>query len=135
VSKVKSDKGDAVGEAQVIHALLSARDWKFAKSMPTMPHWYTLRWQWPADVDFLRVVRFIKTHGFDETFQGRKYRVLVLGGFKYWAMCGLHVPPKPFKREDLVIINRKPATAEDYAAARAARTMFDQEQGTDGRSK
>jgi len=120
MSRVKA--GD---DGAAIAAALEAREWTVAKSMPDEPHEYTLRWQWPTDRLWQRVVRFIQTRGHVETYRGYRYRVLVLGGFKYWAMRGRHKPPEPFTSRDLVIINRKSATAEDQAAAEAARGLFE----------
>ena len=40
--------------------ILFAQTWTFAKSMPTIPHEYTLRRKWKSDEEFATVVEFIR---------------------------------------------------------------------------
>ena len=54
--------------------LLERQIWKFAKTMPQHPHWYTLRATWLSDEAFMQAVEFIREHGKDERWGSRKYR-------------------------------------------------------------
>lgn len=68
-----------------VEKLLADHSFKFAKSMPTSPHWYTLRKDWD-DETFVEVVKFIREHGTPEKFYKATYIYLHLNGFKYWTM-------------------------------------------------
>jgi hypothetical protein len=59
--------------------------WRFAKTMPHMPHEYTVRGE-TADEEFEWFVRFIRGHGYRAEFGGRCYTYLELDGWKYWTM-------------------------------------------------
>ncbi len=89
-----------------IRAVLERAEWRFAKTMPENPHWYTLRKAWTDDGAFVEAVEFIRRHGVVERYpdpeKGRKYIVLILGEHKYWTM-GWPV-------EKTILINRKPVT-------------------------
>jgi len=66
--------------------LLLAAEWKFARTMPDNPHWYTLRETWSDDASFISLVALIRKHGTVEVFKKRKYTVLRINEFKYWTM-------------------------------------------------
>jgi hypothetical protein len=91
-------------ERQAVTALLEAQEWRFARTMPDNPHWYTLRKTWKKDEDFVRVVLYIRTQGHLEWWpsveDGYPYVYLDLGGYHYWSMPG--------RLAGQVLINRKP---------------------------
>jgi hypothetical protein len=61
--------------------------WQFAKTMPTSPHWYTLRAKAPHLNDkFIELVLYIREHGYNKSFGKTKYRYLDIGEFSYWTM-------------------------------------------------
>lgn len=66
--------------------LITRENFRFAKTMPENPHWYTLRKNWINDIDFIKCVMFIRENGYIEYFKGRKYIVYGMNGFKYWTM-------------------------------------------------
>ena len=60
-------------------------EFTFAKTMPEIPHeWLARRqvrshvWNWLVDA--------IYTHGVEESFYGKKFKYLYVGGYKYWCM-------------------------------------------------
>jgi hypothetical protein len=53
---------------EMAQRLLESQTWTFAKTMPTNPHWYTLRRNWASQQDFVDVVLFIREHGVVEKF-------------------------------------------------------------------
>lgn len=62
-------------------------EWRIAKTMPQWPHWYTVRDWAPGSADeFTRLARKIFSDGADELWNGKAYRYLYLGQFKYWSM-------------------------------------------------
>lgn len=63
-----------------------ANEFIFAKSMPETPHWYMLKYKCTNKQMFERVVMYIREHGVEEEFFGRKYIYLVIGHWKYWTM-------------------------------------------------
>ena len=85
---------DEIGE------ILERQRWTFAKSMPRMPHSWTMWKDWTdEDQGLFRVVaRGIREHGREELFHGRVYRYFIYNGWKYWHMDR--------SSEDTVLINR-----------------------------
>ena len=65
--------------------------WRFAGSMPSMPHHYTLRARWGEDAAFAWAVECIRRHGYQRKFRGRAYTYLDANGHSYWTM-GSPVP-------------------------------------------
>lgn len=65
--------------------LIEFHPFRFAKTMPAHPHFYTLRREW-QDVEFDYAVAFIRANGYAETWGGRTYRYLNLNGWRYWTM-------------------------------------------------
>ena len=76
---------------------LQSHPYQFAKSMPFIPHWYTLREKW-QDPQFEEAVQEIREHGYDENFGKRVFRYFNANGYKYWSM-GAPV-------EETILINR-----------------------------
>lgn len=85
--------------------VLETKSYRFAKTMPKWPHWYTLRKTWEVDEDFVFAVETIREHGFTEKWGGRTFRAFALNGLKYWTMGA------PIERT--ILINRKPITEEE----------------------
>ncbi len=67
-------------------AHMDRNNFRFAKTMPDAPHWYTLRKTWENDEEFVACVQFIRDHGNVEYFWGKPYTKLEHGGYKYWSM-------------------------------------------------
>lgn len=58
-----------------------------AKTMPHIPHEYTVRDQAADEADYVALFEAIQEHGIVERWKRRKQRVLYPGdGFRYWAM-------------------------------------------------
>lgn len=72
-------------EFDIKRALLNA-EYRFAKTMPENPHWYTLRKTWKDDAAFCSTVQFIRDNSYIEIYKGRPYQMFNLNGFKYWTM-------------------------------------------------
>lgn len=72
-------------EAQFLVDFIEARPWQFAKTMPKIPHEYTVK-RGRDDVAFARFVELIKTHGERRFFAGRPYHYLTVGDREYWAI-------------------------------------------------
>jgi hypothetical protein len=105
-----------------LQAALEARSWRFAKTMPQWPHWYTVRKDWQNDALFDEVVTAMRAGGYTEYWHGRKSRAFNLNGYKYWTM-GAPV-------HETIIINRKPIdfAAQYDAIADAYVELFQDEQ-------
>lgn len=69
-----------------VRDLLLAAEYKYAKTMPRFPHWYTLKSTWEDPEDFVRVVEFIRMHGYNEPFFRRPLIRLNIDDMKYWTM-------------------------------------------------
>jgi hypothetical protein len=75
-------------------AFIAAHEWRFAKTMPYCPHYYVVRNKVRDDAEFLKVIQFIRTHGYDESYRpgAQVQRYLDVDGWKYWTMgCSLDV--------------------------------------------
>ena len=66
--------------------------WHFAKTMPTIPHWYTRRREWQRPDLFVDAVELIDKQGEIKEFMGKYYKYLHHDGFKYWTMERDDVP-------------------------------------------
>ena len=84
------DKGPiAPWELQRIGQLLEGHPYRFAKTMPKTPHWYTLRYEW-MDVGQRGLQRrWCERSGSTATPSGLGRSpggMLDVGGFKYWSV-------------------------------------------------
>lgn len=80
--------------------LLEAHNWIFAKTMPKIPHHYTLRRKWETDDDFMFCVRVLEANSYERPFYKKMYRYCDLGEHTYW-----HCDESA---EKCTLINRKP---------------------------
>jgi hypothetical protein len=73
--------------------------WIFAKTMPHVPHWYTLRKKAPAmEGEFVWFVEAIRRAGYKERWGKYMNTYYDLDGWKYWTM-GAPIP-------STILINR-----------------------------
>lgn len=78
--------------------LFRAHPFRFATSMPTIPHEYTLRKTWANQDDFDWAVETIRQYGYRRRWGTRTFTYLDLDGWKYWTM-GSPIP-------QTILINR-----------------------------
>lgn len=83
---------------------ITDRYWRFAKTMPESPHWYTVKKD-SDDTSFVNMVKYIRSNGEKKEYGGSTYTYFHLNGFKYWTMFA--------SDEATTIINR--AYVEDQA--------------------
>ena len=74
---------DAIARAQV---MLEAAPWTFAKSMPKIPHHYTLLSACIDASEFLFTVRVLEANSYERPFWKKMYRYTDIGAFTYWHM-------------------------------------------------
>lgn len=63
--------------------------WRFASSMPSVPHYYSMKIEWGEPPAFKKAARLIADHGTPEklwNFRVRRY--LYVGDWRYWTMTG-----------------------------------------------
>jgi hypothetical protein len=92
-----------------VEAFIDAAPWRFAKSMPHIPHEYIVRGQVP-DEDFEAFIKLIADTGYQARWGRYLHTYLNIGEHKYWAMRGRGAR----KGAPLLIINR--ALLEDQPA-------------------
>ena len=65
---------------------IEKHEWRFAKSMPFIPHWYIVRKNCD-DQEFVDFVKYIEKYGIDKPF-GKKmvFRYLDIDKYSYWSM-------------------------------------------------
>lgn len=73
---------------------------KFAKTMPHNPHYYTVGNTWKDRDHFDFCSAFINKYGYKELFGRTYYTMFNLNGYKYWAMG--------YEGQKPILINRKP---------------------------
>jgi hypothetical protein len=66
--------------------LLHKASFKFASTMPKIPHEYSKRSEWINDKDFCDVVQFIRENGKKEMFWKKEFIYYYCNGYKYWTM-------------------------------------------------
>jgi hypothetical protein len=71
---------------ETVDELLNKTKYRFAKSMPTIPHEYSHRANWENDIDFCDVVQWIRDNGVEERFYSKTYTYYYCNGYKYWTM-------------------------------------------------
>lgn len=69
-----------------LRAFVDSSAWRFASTMPQVPHWYTLRKYAHDEERFLWFVQFIRTHGYSKKWNGTPRRYIDLDGWMYWTM-------------------------------------------------
>src|SRR5262245_52995992 len=69
-----------------VAAVLLSKEWRFAKTMPQHPHWYTLRKDWQDEAEFEAVVQFIRDRGYKRRWGRATYTYLDIDGMQYWTM-------------------------------------------------
>ena len=82
----------------------SAR-WRFARTMPKHPHFYSLR-TWNDEELFGRVVRTIWDRGYDRIYLRRPWRSLDVGEHYVWIALAPPKPGDPAPVEETALINR-----------------------------
>jgi hypothetical protein len=75
-----------VEQEDKILEFIDKHDWRFAKSMPFMPHWYVVR-ENCDEKEFLDFVIYIRQYGEERAFgKKRKFVYLDIGQYTYWTM-------------------------------------------------
>ena len=70
-----------------ITQILESKSYRFAKTMPEIPHFYTLKREWDNLKEFEKAVSYIRENGQKELWQdGQHYTYLYVNGWKYWTM-------------------------------------------------
>ena len=70
-----------------ITQILESKSYRFAKTMPESPHFYTLKREWDNLKEFEKAVLYIRENGQKEFWQdGQYYTYLYVNGWKYWTM-------------------------------------------------
>ena len=69
-----------------ISTFIANHEWTFAKTMPEIPHWYTLRRKATSSEDFSAFVQEIRFRGVVRLFGRRPFTYLDFDGWTYWTM-------------------------------------------------
>ena len=72
-----------------VKSFIAENKWKFAGTMPWIPHWYTVRENCDERM-FVGFVEFIRKNGESRRFGKRTFVYFDLDGFTYWTM-GNHI--------------------------------------------
>lgn len=66
-------------------AFVAAHPWKFAKTMPQVPHHYVVRENVDSD-GFSAAVQFVRKHGYQAVWGRRTFVYFDHEGYRYWSM-------------------------------------------------
>jgi len=69
-----------------LNNILEKAEFKFAKTMASIPHSYTLKEKWDDVELFNKVVLAIREKGVKEKFYSKTYTYYYANGYKYWTM-------------------------------------------------
>ena len=97
-----------------IQQFIGDHEWVFAKTMPQIPHWYTLRSKAQRDEDFSAFVREIELRGVQRQFGQRSFTYLDFADWTYWTMG------EPV--ENTTLINRATLTGNTAQSAPSHRS-------------
>lgn len=97
---------------ELVEKHLLTKTYRFAKTMPTNPHYYTMKDDWGNPDDFIAVAKAIFHFGEVERFKGRLYKVLYYKEWRYWTMSGQIYDDQYFKVH-CILINRAKIFNED----------------------
>ena len=83
-----------------IEDVIEKLTWKFAKSMPQMPHWYTVRDRNDPEKNELyeTLYWYVRNNSKPEKFWRKTYWYARVGKYKYWVMTD--------NVDESIIINR-----------------------------
>lgn len=74
-------------ERAALRKIIARLDWVFAKTMPHMPHEYTVRENAARDSDYVALYEAIMFSGTVQRYRGMPNRYLYPGdGWRYWSM-------------------------------------------------
>tara|TARA_R110000744_G_scaffold358249_3_gene465310 strand:- start:274 stop:579 length:306 start_codon:yes stop_codon:yes gene_type:complete len=68
------------------HCMLEHATYRYAKTMPKFPHYYTMKDTWKDTLAFEEVVKHIRKFGIKQKFWNTSYIYLYLDKYKYWTM-------------------------------------------------
>jgi hypothetical protein len=71
-----------------IKEIIAAAPWRFAKTMPQMPHEYVVEGKSLDPVSFDALAAHIAGNGFSAAWWGRTNTYLEYDGWRYWVMPG-----------------------------------------------
>lgn len=87
---------------------LRSQSWKFAKTMPYMPHYHVWIDRWTSQNDFEYCVKAITEFGIWEFFMKEPRHYHYSDGWRYWWMNGRTAEPIVINRERSNIRMPKP---------------------------
>jgi len=67
--------------------LIDSVKWRFAKTMPEIPHEYIVTNDYPEKrAEIAEFTAEIEQNGYSKTFFTKTYKYLNIGGYKYWVI-------------------------------------------------
>ena len=98
-------QGERPEDRERAKQLLLSHPWKVAKTMPKIPHEYTLRRLWLNDEDFIWVCEHLRATGYEARFGGRVFTYYDIAEHQYWPCDGVTRGPLE-ARTTVSLINR-----------------------------
>jgi hypothetical protein len=69
-----------------IKSYLDSAPWNFAKTMSSIPHFWTLKKDWKNEKHFIEFIEFMDANYVIESFMNKDYKYTYVGDYKYWYM-------------------------------------------------
>ncbi len=87
---------------------LEGAAYRYARTMPGIPHYYTLQESWDDPAQFTATVREMRRHEVVRLFYRREQHYLDVNGFTYWTMGA--------SEEETILINRQYSSHGAYSS-------------------
>lgn len=81
-----------------VRAYIKSVEWRFAKTMPQWPHFYTIfEWNPEKSADYYYFAYLIEKHGTIDPWGSERWSYLVVDDYKYWVLGNVinRAEPKP----------------------------------------
>lgn len=74
-------------ELSAIKKFINLANWRFAKTMPEIPHEYIVIDDYPKKAEQINTfIAEIEQSGYQGSFYGKEYKYLKINNYKYWLI-------------------------------------------------
>ena len=72
---------------KILKKLILSLTWRFAKTMPEIPHEYIVTDSYPEKLSEIKnLIAEIENNGYTKSFYGKEYKYLNIDDYKYWVI-------------------------------------------------
>lgn len=84
---LKQSENMTAADLEKVRTYIKSVEWRFAKTMPQWPHFYTI-FEWNPDkaADYYYFAHLIHKHGTVDPWGSEKWSYLTIDDYKYWVI-------------------------------------------------